>query len=196
MGMLDVLHSNRNLTPFFSVVWEDPIFKRRESLFEGKAQDTSEGNTWQEEPTQSNTFLLAVDIEENESEYQLQVDLPGVPKENIALELVGNTLTISGERRRAHSTERTTSEGHTGGSQRPVYFERKHGRFERRFTLPAGTSPEALSAHFDNGVLSLTVPKAAEKRKRQIVIQEGSPPVRATRSVHAAQNDEKPKRIM
>ncbi len=102
----------------------------------------------------------AIDILESEQAFQLVADLPGVAKGDLAIHVEKNVLTLSGERQLA------AAEGQAWQRR-----ERTSGKFHRAFTLPSGIDSEAIQANFDNGVLTLTVPKKQEARSRQIEIQ-------------------------
>ncbi|WP_374033619.1 Hsp20/alpha crystallin family protein [Bdellovibrio bacteriovorus] len=102
-------------------------------------------------------FSPSVDVEEKDNAYLVSADLPGMKKEDIKVELNDNILTISGER-----TRETKSEGH--------YSERSYGRFQRSFTLPVKVLTEKIEAHFEDGVLHLTLPKSEGARSHSIKI--------------------------
>tara|TARA_R110000868_G_scaffold117599_4_gene312153 strand:+ start:506 stop:919 length:414 start_codon:yes stop_codon:yes gene_type:complete len=91
-----------------------------------------------------------VDIHEEDENWQLSVDLPGVPKDQIKVDVVDGQLVISGERE-----SKKESKG---------YSERRYGRFERRFNLPDRIEATKISASYAHGVLNLTIPKE-EKAK-------------------------------
>lgn len=102
-------------------------------------------------------FAPALDFEERENEYVVCVDLPGMKKQDIRLDLAENTLTISGER---------LKEGKTEGA----YSERPYGKFTRSLTLPAGVNADKVAAQFTDGVLYVTLPKSEEARSHSIKI--------------------------
>lgn len=102
-------------------------------------------------------FSPSVDVEEKDNAYLVSADLPGLKKEDIKVELNDNILTISGERTRESKTE--------GG-----YSERSYGRFQRTFTLPVQVNSEKIQAHFEDGVLRITLPKAEGARSHSIKI--------------------------
>lgn len=108
-------------------------------------------------PTYINTagFQPSYDVNESEAFYTLSFDMPGVKKEDIKIEVQGNQLKIAGERQRNLS-------------------ERAFGKFEKTFTLPASVSADKIEAHYENGVLSLALPKAEAAKPRTIEIQSGS----------------------
>ena len=108
-------------------------------------------------------FTPLVDIEETPEEFVLHADLPGVSQKDVKVSLMGDTLTIRGERRE-EKTEKT------GSSLR---VERNVGLFERSFTLGAPVRSDAVKATVRDGVLEIRVPKAEEARLREIQIQTG-----------------------
>lgn len=105
-------------------------------------------------------WIPAMDLVELEDRYVLRADLPGVPEEDVKIELDDRVLTVSGERKSAIESDE-------GGYLR---VERAFGSFARSLTLPEGVDPDAVTARFDNGVLELGIPKPAERKPRRIAI--------------------------
>jgi HSP20 family protein len=105
----------------------------------------------------------AMDLVEAEDHYLLRADLPGMAEEDVAIEIQDNVLTVSGERRDEQEQQ----------SQGWHRVERTFGRFSRSLTLPEGIDPEAVMAHFDKGVLSITVPKPEQRKPRRVRIGVG-----------------------
>ena len=103
----------------------------------------------------------ALDIYEDKDKYVAKGELPGMKKEDIDVSLDGNTLTISGERKR----EEEKKEGDTYRSER--YF----GRFQRTVTLPAAVDANKIQALYKDGVLTVTVPKTEEAKPKQIEVK-------------------------
>lgn len=103
-------------------------------------------------------FSPAIDFEEKDNQYLVTCDLPGMKKEEIKIELSDNVLNISGERTRENKAEGR-------------YTERSYGKFMRSITLPAHVSPEKVQAHFENGVLHITLNKSETAQSRAIKIQ-------------------------
>lgn len=95
----------------------------------------------------------AVNEKEDEKAYYVEVDLPGVKKEDINVEVKDNVLTISGERK---FKKEEKDKGY-------VRTESFFGRFERRFTLPSDADAEKIDAKVEDGVLYITIPKIEEK---------------------------------
>jgi len=108
-------------------------------------------------------FTPAVDIEETPEAFVLRADLPGIAQKDVKVSLIGDALTLRGERRPA-------PDGHPGNRLRE---ERVHGAFERTFTLGAPVRADQVKAIFRDGVLEVHVPKAEEARLREIQIQVG-----------------------
>ena len=113
-------------------------------------------------------FLPKVDIAETDKQVLLSFDLPGVDKEQVKVELNGNTLKVSGERKHEWSSE---SEGEKKGKGVVKRVERSFGRFERSFTLPEHIDPERAEAHFENGVLRLNLEKRSQPESREIKVK-------------------------
>ena len=103
----------------------------------------------------------ALDFFEDKDRFTVKCELPGVRKEDIDISVEGNTLSISGERK--HENEQQT--GQTYRSER--YF----GRFQRNVTLPQAVDANNVSAQYKDGVLTVSLPKTEESRRKQIQIQ-------------------------
>lgn len=106
----------------------------------------------------------AVDIFDVEDAIVLKAELPGLETEDIDIEIDDNVLTLKGERR----FQETVDEG------RFYRLERSYGHFQRSVTLPQGVKSDEISADFDNGVLTVRVPKADEVKPRKIAIAASS----------------------
>jgi HSP20 family protein len=109
----------------------------------------------------------AVDVRENEKGYVLEADLPGFDEKDLAIRLDGNNLIIS-----SRKAEEKNSENADSGSKEGNYLirERRYTSFSRSFRLPENANPEAISASFKNGILSLEIGKRAEAQQRVIQI--------------------------
>jgi HSP20 family protein len=92
---------------------------------------------------------------EGEFAYHIDVDLPGVKKEDIKVDVEDNMLKISGER----SFKKEVKE------EDYYKVETSFGKFQRNFTLPDNVDAENIKASTDNGVLEVVLPKIAEKKK-------------------------------
>jgi HSP20 family protein len=112
-----------------------------------------------------------VDIKETPGGYILTADLPGLDQKDVGLTLVGDTLTIKGERK-VEKTEKDDAW---------QVMERTYGAFYRAFTLPFVVDAAKVQAAFDKGVLTITIPKPAEATaaERTIPIATPGSPARA-----------------
>lgn len=108
-------------------------------------------------------FVPPVDIEETSDAFVLRADLPGASQKDVKVSILGDTLTIRGERRH----EETKDQGHLHRT------ERSFGAFERSFTLGSAVRNDQIKASFKDGVLEVRVPKAEEARMREIEVQVG-----------------------
>ena len=110
-------------------------------------------------PSRAETWVPPVDIYETRDGFVIQVELPGVKKEDVGLELKENSLVLKGERR----LERDVKEG-------AHRTERVYGAFQRSFNLPTNINTSGVKASFKDGVLEIVLPKAEEAKPRQISI--------------------------
>ncbi|WP_263809648.1 Hsp20/alpha crystallin family protein [Salinibacter sp.] len=101
------------------------------------------------------------DLSETDDAFHIRLDVPGMTKDDIAINLQNNTLTVSGER----SSERQED------GEEYVRVERAFGNFHRTFTLPDAVDPDRVEATYDEGVLTINVPKTETSPRRQIEIQ-------------------------
>ena len=99
------------------------------------------------------------DVVETEREIRVQVEMPGLKRENIEVDVENNVLTIRGEKRE----ERT--EGQEG---RYHLAERRWGTFARSFVLPRDVDADNIQASFEDGVLTVRIPKSEKARRRKI----------------------------
>lgn len=103
----------------------------------------------------------SVDVYEDKDKLTVKAELPGMKKEEIDVSLVGNTLTISGERK--HEEERKEGEMYRA--------ERYFGRFQRSIPLSTAADPSKIEASYKDGVLTVTCPKSEEFKAKQIPVK-------------------------
>ncbi len=103
----------------------------------------------------------AIDIQDQDDAFIVRASLPGVQPEEVHVEARGNQVSISGQVREEHETERGNY----------LVRERRGGQFFRSFTLPVEVNSENAEASFTNGVLTLRLPKSEVSRARQIPIR-------------------------
>ncbi len=100
-----------------------------------------------------------VDLSQTADSYTIDVELPGFKKDQVSLSVEDHVLRISGERSFVEQEGRNFTR-----------VERRYGSFTRTFELPKNASVADISASFEDGVLSIVVPKAPEAQARQITI--------------------------
>lgn len=111
----------------------------------------------------STSFLPACDALDTNEHYLLSVDLPGMRKEDIKVELNANIISISGERKSRNYKSENLME----------HYEKKYGHFKRIFKVPATVDLDKVEARYEDGVLELCLPKTIAARPRTIEIQTG-----------------------
>jgi HSP20 family protein len=103
----------------------------------------------------------SLDVFEDDSQITVQLEAAGMKKEDFDISLTDGVLTISGERK-------LQSEKREGESLRS---ERSFGAFSRSITLPSAVNAEGVKATYEDGVLTVTLPKAEEAKPRKIQVQ-------------------------
>jgi HSP20 family protein len=111
--------------------------------------------------TRQNTFAPSIDISETDKQYMIDVEVPGMKKDDIDLNIENNTLTISGERK--FEKKEDNKQYHR--------VESHYGSFSRSFTLPDNVKVDSISASYNNGILNITVDKSEQQMKKQIKIK-------------------------
>ena len=106
-------------------------------------------------------FQPACDFDESNMEYKVQLDIPGIKKKDVKIEIENNRLTVNGERKvkmEEKDSKRFLSEAY-------------YGSFMRSFSLPSLVNEEKVSAHYEDGVLTITVPKLETSKAKKVKIQ-------------------------
>ena len=98
------------------------------------------------------SYSPLMNVSETESDYLIMLDIPGVEKKDVEVNLRNDILTVSGERK--------TSE--KGDENNRIWHETTYGTFSRSFELTSDIVEEKITAKFNNGVLNITIPKAEE----------------------------------
>ncbi|PWU18797.1 MAG: heat-shock protein [Bdellovibrio sp.] len=103
------------------------------------------------------------EVDETKTHFNFKFDLPGLTKDDIKVEIHDNRLTVSGERRHERKEE--------DKDKKSFFSEMTYGSYWRSFELPTPVNSEKVEAKYENGVLALSVPKAAGSNTRQISIR-------------------------
>jgi HSP20 family protein len=101
-----------------------------------------------------------LDIFEDKDKVTVNAELPGMKKEDIEVNVQGDTLTIAGERKEEHEEQQ----------EETFRSERFFGRFQRSITLPQVVDPQKVQANYKDGVLTITLPKSEEAKPKQIEV--------------------------
>jgi HSP20 family protein len=127
----------------------EPFYRLFDSFFNSEAQG-EETRSW----------VPPVDIQETGDSYVFHAELPGMTKDDIQITLENSVLRLSGERKFEKDVKKESFHR----------VERTYGTFTRTFTLPTQVDAEKVRAAFENGILTLTVPKAEQAKPRRIEI--------------------------
>ena len=159
--MLSILRG-RFATPFDSAMepWSD-LRREIDRLFDStlsgvRPAGVRNGMEW----------VPPMDVDEQDDAITLAVELPGVKQEDVLVSVENGVLTIAGEKKFSRATDHDRNGGR--------FIERHYGRFERALSLPQSVDVEKITASYDNGVLTLKLPKSAESRRRKIEIGRGT----------------------
>ena len=114
-----------------------------------------------EEALTTTSFAPPVDIYEDEHTIAVKMEVPGIDEKDIDVRIESNTLTVHGERKieKEENFRRV---------------ERQYGSFTRSFTLPSSVDTGQVSAHYDKGVLKISLAKKAEAKPKQIKVNVGT----------------------
>lgn len=102
------------------------------------------------------------EMSENEKEYCLKFDLPGIKKDDVKIEVDGSRLSVSAERREEKEAKEKNGRH---------YSEINYGSYSRSFTLPSTVDDKKVDATFENGVLTVRLPKNESTRAKQIPVK-------------------------
>ncbi len=130
----------------------DPFFRLMDSFFNQDLLPSEE--------VSNRTWMPPVDIQETADAYRLIAELPGLTKDDINITLENSVLRLTGERKLEKDVNKDSYHR----------IERTYGTFARAFTLPSLVTADKVEASFENGLLTLTIPKAEQAKPRKISI--------------------------
>ncbi len=110
---------------------------------------------------QGGALMPAMDVTESDDQYVITLEVPGVAKDDVTVEVHENLMTIRGEKKSEREEEQEKSR----------WVERRYGSFSRSFTLPSNADPERVKAAFKDGVLTIEITKAEESKPKVISIK-------------------------
>lgn len=140
----------------------DSLRHEMDRLFDGFARGFGMPSLW-DGFASSDAFLTPrLDVAETDKAYEVSVELPGIERDDLEVNVANGVLTIKGEKK-------AESEAKDKGR---LHVERSYGAFQRSLALPVDADDAKIDAAFKNGVLTLTIAKAAEAKaaSRKITI--------------------------
>src|SRR5215204_3734524 len=130
---------------------------RMNRLFEDATQRRSQADGGSEDEFERSDWTPASDIYETDSGYLIAMDLPGIDREALEIDVDENRLTVKGTRAIADSKQHRA--------------ERPRGKFLRTFSVPASVDQGKIAAEYRDGVLQIRLPKQTEQKPKKIDIK-------------------------
>jgi len=115
---------------------------------------------WRSFPSEEMVWAPAIDVVEEEEKFSVKVELPGVKEEDVNVSIVGDTLTIEGEKKAESEVKR---KGY-------YYSETSYGSFSRSIIIPSSIDINKIEANYDKGILEIDLPKAPEVKPKKITV--------------------------
>ena len=149
------------LIPYRKNEWLSDPFRELENLQKEMNRlfgVSAAGNPWEDTAVFRGQCSPAIDVYDSQDNFQVKADLPGMKKEEIEISLQDNNLTIKGEKKKDNEVK-----------EKDYYkTERFYGSFSRILRFPAAIDAEKIDARYENGVLTVTLPKKEEAKPKQI----------------------------
>ncbi len=145
MSNLERWFNNKKLSPFREFTQIEDSFDR----------------AMNEMLTKRDVFTPSCEVAEQGGNYILKFDMPGVSKNHIKVEVIDNQLTVFAERKEEKKQE----------SKKKFLSEVYYGSYTRSFALPGAVDEKKVDAKFENGVLTVTIPKTEAQQTKQIPVQ-------------------------
>ncbi len=115
---------------------------------------------WRRIPTVEMGWAPAIEVFEKEDKFVVKAEIPGMKEEDIDISVVGDTLTVKGERKAESEVK-----------EEDYYCcERSYGSFSRSITVPSNVDATKIEASYENGVLEVSLPKAPEVKPKKIAV--------------------------
>ena len=129
--------------------------------FENEMDRWMQGSLGLPEDSEKFDFSPACNFKESSKDFIVQFDIPGVKKGDVKIEIENNRLTVSGDR----------SEKKEEKDAKHYLSETYYGSFMRSFNLPTAVDENKVDAHYEDGVLTITVPKLHTSKAKEVKIQ-------------------------
>ena len=138
-----------------------PLEDAFETLFRGVPVWMPNPGTRASAPTQLRRDVIRMDVIENDKEYQVLAELPGVKKEEISITINGNEVAVSAE---------VKQEKYVENSEMVLRAERYYGKIQRAFSLGQEVDEATAEAKYNDGVLQLTLPKKTAVAAKRLAV--------------------------
>jgi HSP20 family protein len=115
---------------------------------------------WRRIPTMEMGWAPAIDVFEKEDKFVVKAELPGITEEDIDVSVVGDTLTIKGERKAESEVKKDDY----------YYCERSYGSFYRSIAIPSNVDAKKVEANYEDGVLEVSLPKIPEVKPKKVSV--------------------------
>jgi HSP20 family protein len=115
---------------------------------------------WRRIPTMEMGWAPAIDVFEKKDKFVVKAELPGMKEEDIDVSVVGNTLTVKGERKAESEVK----------EEDYYYCERSYGSFSRSIDIPSNVDAKKIEANYNDGVLEVSLPKTPEVKPKKISV--------------------------
>ena len=120
------------------------------------------------------SFTPRFDVRETKEAYHLDGELPGIAQKDVDIEFTDpHTIVVKGSTKREHTIKpaEDQAESETAPAHKYWATERSFGQFSRTFTFPVRVDQDAVKASLKNGILNVTIPKAAAPTAKRITIE-------------------------
>ncbi len=144
------------LRPWRSLSEMDELERRFDEMFGWPLMPA----VWRRSATERG-WMPPIEMYEKNDKFMVKVELPGMKKEDIEISVVGDMLTIKGERKAEEEVK-----------EDDYYFcERSYGSFQRSVTLPSAVDSKSIEAKFSDGILEVSLPKLQEAKPKKVEIK-------------------------
>jgi HSP20 family protein len=147
----------RGLIPWSLFSGPEEMARRFEDIFFGRSLWPT---VWRRIPTTELGWAPNIEVFEKEDKFVVKADLPGMKQDDIDISVVGDTLTIKGERKAESEVK-----------EEDYYCcERSYGSFSRSIAVPSNVDAKKIEASYEDGVLEVSLPKAPEVKPKKISV--------------------------
>jgi len=115
---------------------------------------------WRRIPMEERGWAPAIEVFDKEDKFMVKVEVPGIKAEDIDISVVGDTLTIKGERKAESEVK----------EENYYCCERSYGSFSRSIALPSNVDANKIEANYEDGVLEVSLPKAPEVKPKKVAV--------------------------